>query len=89
MKRTYVIAAILITAAIALCSFTYFDRQGAEVPSDSQQMQTLRYRGHTYICYRFYKSKSWSRGYSYGYGGASLVHDPDCPCSKSRKEDKR
>ena len=67
---------------IVLCSgFKYSNREGNEIPGD-QQMEILHFHGHTYVCYRFYNKDNWSKGYSYGYGGASIVHDPDCKCGK-------
>lgn len=79
-KLTYCLMAF---AAIALlCSFKYSNREGNEIPSDGQQIEILHFHGHTYVCYRFYKSEGVRYGFTYGYGGASIVHDPDCKCGK-------
>ena len=77
LKYLLAIAAILI-----LCGFKYSNREGGEIPSDGQQMEILYFHGHSYVCYRFYQKKDWNKGYAYGYGGASIVHDPDCKCGK-------
>lgn len=39
----------------------------------TEDMRTLTYKGHRYICYRFNATEK---------AGASIVHDPDCPCGK-------
>ena len=76
LKYLYALAAILM-----LCGFTYSNREGSEIPSDGQQMEILYFHGHSYVCYRLYKKGQM--GYAgYGYGGASIVHDPDCKCLK-------
>lgn len=75
LKYLYALAAIVI-----LCGFKYSNREGKEIPGD-QQMEILHFHGHTYVCYRFYKQDhSTYNGYGFGYGGASIVHDPDCRC---------
>ncbi len=72
---------IAIAAIILFCGFKYSNREGQEIPSDGQQMEILHFHQHAYVCYRFYKNNR-SYGYSNGYGGASIVHDPDCKCGK-------
>lgn len=81
-KPTLIIAAIALIAV--LCSFKYSNREGGEIKCDGQQMEKLYYCGHSYICYRFYAKSNFSKGYSYGLGGASIVHDPDCKCGKNK-----
>ena len=81
MKKKLTIAAIALIAV--LCSFTYSNREGGKIKADAEQMETLHYRGHTYICYRFYRQSNWSQR-SYGLGGASIVNDPDCKCQKGK-----
>lgn len=71
---------LAIAAIIILCGFKYSNREGNDFESQ-EQMETLHYRGHTYICYRF-KGKGGVGNNSYGFGGASIVHDPDCKCGK-------
>ena len=71
LKYLYALAAILM-----LCGFKYSNREGANIPGE-QQMEILYFHGHSYVCYRFYEKSSWR---SYGYGGASIVHAPDCKC---------
>ena len=71
LKYLYALAAILM-----LCGFKYSNREGANIPGE-QQMEILHFHGHSYVCYRFYK-----QNYKSGYGGASIVHDPDCKCGK-------
>lgn len=72
---------LAIAAILILCGFKYSNREGSEIPSDGQQMEILYFHGHSYVCYRFYNKSSWADR-SYGYGGASIVHDPDCKCGK-------
>lgn len=72
---------LAISAILILCGFKYSNREGSEIPSDGQQMEILYFHGHSYVCYRFYNKSQWSNR-SYGYGGASIVHDPDCKCGK-------
>ncbi|MDE6649784.1 MAG: hypothetical protein K2K45_07625 [Muribaculaceae bacterium] len=75
LKYLYAIAAVVV-----LCGFKSSNRDGGEIPCQ-EQMETLHYKNHTYICYRF-KGKGGLGNGSYGYGGASIVHDPDCKCGK-------
>ena len=78
LKYLYALAAILM-----LCGFKYSNREGNEIPSDGQQMEILYFHGHSYVCYRFYeKEYSFIREVGFSYGGASIVHDPDCKCGK-------
>lgn len=78
-----------VAAIIALCSFSWSNKENGEIPADAEQMRTLYYRGHSYICYRFYKKHHGGyreSSYGYGYGGASIEHDPDCAkCKKNGK----
>lgn len=80
MKNKINLALVAIIAVVIFCGFKHSHRQGDEIPG-KQQMETLYYRGHSYVCYRFYKSGSVHKG-GYGYGGASIIHDPDCKCGK-------
>ena len=80
MKNKINLALVAIIAVVIFCGFKHSHRQGDEIPG-KQQMETLYYRGHSYVCYRFYKSGSVHKG-GYGYGGASIIHDPDCKCRK-------
>lgn len=68
---------LAIAAILILCGFKYSNREGDNIPSDGQQMEILHFHGHSYVCYRFYERGSYA-----GYGGASIVHDPDCKCGK-------
>lgn len=70
-------ALLAFVAIIFFCGFKYSNREGQEIPSDGQQMEILHFHGHSYVCYRFYK-----QNYKSAYGGASIVHDPDCKCGK-------
>ena len=76
MKRKYPYA---LAAILMLCGFKYSNREGGEFKEygNKEQMETLYYRNHSYICYR------WKSGISNSsVGGASIVHDPDCKCGK-------
>ena len=76
MKTKQLILFALVIVGV-LCSFKYSSREGANIPGE-QQMEILYFHGHSYVCYRFYYS-----AYRQGcYGGASIVHDPDCKCGK-------
>ncbi len=78
-KLKYIL--IAIAAIILFCGFKYSNREGSEIPSDGQQMEILHFNGHTYVCYRFYKKGNMlPLNGGYGYGGASITHDPDCNC---------
>lgn len=79
MKHKIKHCLLAISAILILCGFKYSNREGGEIPSDGQQMEILYFHGHSYVCYRFYLS---SVSFEYGYGGASIVHDPDCKCGK-------
>ena len=81
MKKKIAIAAIALITV--LCSFKYSNREGGKIKQDAEQMEKLHYCGHTYICYRFYATNLWADR-SYGLGGASIVHDPDCKCGKGK-----
>ena len=79
MKNKLNLALVAFAAVMIFCGFKYSNREGNEIPSDGQQMEILHFHGHTYVCYRFYE-KGRIRLYDAGYGGASIVHDPDCRC---------
>ena len=80
MKTKLKYCLMAIGVLMLLCSFRYSNREGNEIPG-KQQIEIIYFHGHSYVCYRFYEKCQWSeRGYS--YGGASLVHDPDCKCGK-------
>lgn len=79
MKINLKYCLLVFVILLVLCGFKYSDREGDEIPSDGQQIETFYYKGHSYVCYRFYTS---SKMFRYGYGGASIVHDPDCKCGK-------
>ncbi len=81
MKPKLKYTLIAIATIIFFCGFKYSNREGNEIPGN-QQMEILHFHGHTYVCYRFYEREDWNKGYCYGYGGASIVHDPDCKCGK-------
>ena len=77
MKRKLKYSLLAIAAIVILCGFTYSSREGNEFYSNKEQMETLYYRGHSYICYK------WRNGNNAAsVGGASIVHDPDCKCGK-------
>ena len=78
-KLTYCLMAF--AAVMIFCGFKYSNREGNKIPADGQQMEILYFHGHSYICYRFYKN-DYVPGGGMGYGGASIVHDPDCKCGK-------
>lgn len=80
MKNKIKLAFVAFTAVMIFCGFKYSNREGNDIPG-KQQMEILHYHGHTYVCYRFYNKSSWVNE-SYGYGGASIVHNPDCKCGK-------
>lgn len=77
MKKKIAITTAVIALIMVLCSFKYSNREGGEIRQDAEQIEKLHYCGHTYICYRFYR-----HSYKSGWGGASIVHDPDCKCGK-------
>ena len=81
MKTKHLLILLALVIVGVLCSFKYSNREGGEIPFDGQQMEILYFHGHSYVCYRFYKAKDLY-GYAYGYGGASIVHNPDCKCGK-------
>lgn len=83
MKKIIKYCAIALVLIVALCSFRYANKEGSEIQTDGEQMRVLYYHGHSYIGYRFYaKGRIWPFEGGYGYGGASIVHDPDCKCGK-------
>lgn len=82
MKTKLKYALVAIIAVVIFCGFKYSNREGSEIPSDGQQMEIMYFHGHSYVCYRFYESNTKRYGFTYGYGGASITHDPDCKCGK-------
>ena len=84
MKNKIKLTLVALVTVAVLCGFKYSNCEGNEIPSDGQQMEILHFNGHTYVCYRFYE-KEYVRGGGLGYGGASIVHDPDCKCGKGGK----
>lgn len=85
MKNKINLALVAFAAVMIFCGFKYSNREGNNIPTDGQQMEILYFHGHSYVCYRFYKAEHAWKGYSYGYGGASVVHNPDCKCGKGGK----
>lgn len=82
MKTKLKYCLIAIGVLMLLCSFRYSNRDGNEIPG-KQQIEIIYFHGHSYVCYRFYSvGEETLYRYKYGYGGASLVHDPDCKCHK-------
>ena len=70
---------LLLFGVILLSSFTSTNRENdGYMPFSGEQMQTITYKGHTYIVYRFAKSDE--------FGGAGMVHDPDCKCHNAEKQ---
>ena len=83
MKRKIKYSLLALAVILILCGFTYSNREGGEIPINAEQMEILHFHGHTYVCYRFYnKGRIPLYEGGYGYGGASIVHDPDCKCGK-------
>ena len=81
MKSKHLLILLALVIIGVLCSFKYSNREGNDIPG-KQQMEILYFHGHSYVCYRFYKANDTWKGYTYGYGGASIVHNPDCKCGK-------
>ena len=81
MKKKLLITILVLLLAGVATAFTYSKKEGGDIPTDGEQMRVLNFNGHRYICYRWYE-KEYVRGGAAGYGGASIVHDPDCPCGK-------
>ena len=84
---TTILAAVL--CAVCLSGFTYSNKEGGNIPTDSEQMRILHFHGHQYVCYRFYEKERHYMGASgrTAIGGASITHDPDCPCHKEGGEE--
>lgn len=76
-KQQKIIIAIAFLCLVILCSFTYSHKEGNKMTYATEQMQTLYYKEHSYICYRTYEDVRGGCGI-----GASIVHDPDCKCGK-------
>lgn len=74
INKTILLLAALIFVAVA-SAFTYSKKEGniSDAHYQHEDMRILNYNGHRYVCYRFEGSYK---------GGASIVHDPDCPCGK-------
>ena len=84
MKQKHLLILLALVIVGVLCSFKYSNREGNDIPG-KQQMEILYFHGHSYVCYRFYDQHhgtAYKGGYGYGYGGASIVHNPDCKCGK-------
>ena len=81
-NRLAILAAVL--CAVCLSGFTYSNKEGGNIPTDSEQMRILHFHGHRYVCYRFYEKERHFMGANdhTAIGGASITHDPDCPCHK-------
>ena len=80
MKPKLIYGLTAIAAIVILCGFKYSHRDGNDI-SGKQQIEILYFHGHSYVCYRFCEYDYVGHG-GYGYGGASIVHDPDCKCGK-------
>lgn len=82
-KLTKAIVALL--AVVVLCGFSYSNKEGGNIPTDGEQMRILHFHGHRYVCYRYYHHDNYNffgnKGRA-GTSGASIVHDPNCPCRK-------
>lgn len=78
---------IMLALSLLLTSFksAYLSTANSDgaVKADTQDMRTVFYRGHSYIVYRFETHSRWDYR-SYGYGGAGMVHDPDCTCHREK-----
>ena len=86
MKTKLKYCLMAIGVLMLLCSFRYSNREGNEIPG-KQQIEIIYFHGHSYVCYRFcetHKGGYKESSYGYGYGGASIVHDPDCKCHKNK-----
>lgn len=83
-KTTITIAATAILAVLCGCEQINNVQPERPIKQDAEEVKTIEYHGHSYICYRFYGN--WSNS---GWGGASIVHDPDCKCGKGNKTDKK
>lgn len=85
MKKKFVYIALALICAGVLMGFTYSKKEGGYIPTDAEEMRLLNFNGHRYVCYRYYHHSDWNlwghKGRA-GTSGASIVHDPDCPCGK-------
>ena len=82
LKYLYALAAILVLCGCEDSKSADTESDGVHIPG-GQQIQILHFHGHSYVCYRFYeKEYSYIRDVGFSYGGASIVHDPDCKCGK-------
>ena len=83
MKKKLLITILVLLIAGVATAFTYSNKEGANIPTDGEQMRVLYFNGHRYICYRWYENhyNYYSKTHS-AYSGAGIVHDPDCPCGK-------
>lgn len=78
MKKKYKVIALALLCVAILCSFKYSNKEGdGDMRYTTEQMRTLYYKGHSYICYRTYAGVRGGCGL-----GASIIHDPDCKCGK-------
>lgn len=83
MKKKLLIS-LAILAATCLYGFKAYNHEGSAPQTDCEDMRILTYHGHRYVCYRFSRNSIWA-DHSYGYGGAGLIHDPDCWCQNKDK----
>ena len=83
MKKKLLIAACAVLLAAVASAFTYSKKEGGDIPTAGEQMRVLNFNGHRYVCYRWYENhfNVYSKTHS-AYSGASIIHDPDCPCGK-------
>lgn len=92
---------LMVLSILFLCGFTTSKTESTGTIPMVENMKTVKYRGHSYIVYSFAKSASGGGGQIHGaykhggrgtinpvsgaYGGAGIVHDPDCSCMKEQK----
>ncbi|MCM1093770.1 MAG: hypothetical protein NC421_07440 [Lachnospiraceae bacterium] len=80
MKNKHlIIVAIALMAMLCGCEQIKNAPPESSIMQDAEEVKTIEYQGHSYVCYRFYCKSGYS-----GWGGASIVHDPDCKCGKEK-----
>lgn len=83
MKKKLIYVALAMIGVALLTGFKYSSKEGGSIPTDAEEMRILHYHGHRYVCYRYYHHDNYNiigdAGRA-GTSGASIVHDPDCPC---------
>ena len=88
MKKKLTYIALAVIGIVLLTSFTYSKKEGGRIPTDAEEMRTLHYNGHQYVCYRYYHHSNYNflghEGRA-GTSGASIIHDPDCPCQHQKQ----